>query len=284
MPGSSGVSTSAGNEPLYVPSASGLPVNINSIALNPNSTDAIYKRLGGPEITLDEYISPKRRRKLNQIVPNPRKPRLVQYQCSCCVGEYQMLVHENAWWAVYVHECPICQTHQIPRIDINLSINSVELDPNIVALYGEGMDDEEEDGGDEDSDEDEDSSEDALDSQEEEHPFGTEGTLAAQEASKLLVLMCHARTCTGSHSSPKHAEICKSTKFLMLHIRDCNGFDNFGNECKFPWCTPCKRMLQHLTRCYQPDQCTICNPFTLPETFKKLQEVNNLRSQNVKKN
>jgi hypothetical protein len=41
------------------------------------------------------------------------------------------------------------------------------------------------------------------------HPFDGEGLLAAEQASKLLVLMCHARSCSGAHASPKHAEICK---------------------------------------------------------------------------
>jgi hypothetical protein len=30
--------------------------------------------------------------------------------------------------------------------------------------------------------------------------------------------MCHARTCTALHSE-EHAQICKSTKYLMLHLR-----------------------------------------------------------------
>ena len=63
----------------------------------------------------------------------------------------------------------------------------------------------------------------------------------------------------------------------MLHIRDCNGVDIYGNDCKFPWCLPCKRMLQHLTRCQEPSKCTICNPFALPESFRRLQEMNRRR-------
>jgi hypothetical protein len=85
--------------------------------------------------------------------------------------------------------------------------------------------------------------------------------LDREEQSKLLVLMCHARTCTGTHSSDKHAEICKSTKYLMLHIRDCRGLDAQGQECAFPWCRPCKKMLKHLTQCFQPSSCSICSPW-----------------------
>jgi TAZ zinc finger len=223
-------------------------------------------------ICTEEYISPKRRRRLNQIVPNPRKPWTVEYQCSLCSENYSMGVQENPWYTVCIHECPHCKMQQVPKFDINAPCNSIELDPNIIALYGEGVDDEDCVG---EEDEVEDGN--GEDQEEEDHPFGTEGSLEFEEASKLLVLMCHARTCTGVHTSAKHSEICKSTKFLMLHIRDCNGIDIYGNDCKFPWCTPCKRMLKHLTRCYEPTKCSICNPFTLPESYRQLQTINNLR-------
>ena len=96
---------------------------------------------------------------------------------------------------------------------------------------------------------------------EEEKPFEGEGAMQKEEASKLLVLMCHARVCSGSHSSAKHADICKSTKFLMLHIRDCRGVDLHGRECLFPWCGPCKKMLKHLAQCFTPETCHVCNPW-----------------------
>ena len=37
--------------------------------------------------------------------------------------------------------CPVllCCHHQIPRIDINAPSNAIELDPNVSALYGEGV-------------------------------------------------------------------------------------------------------------------------------------------------
>lgn len=233
----------------------------------------IPMRLGAP----DEYISPKRRRRLNQIVPNPRHPRTVEYHCSCCSGSYSMSVQENPWWAVFIHECPHCKSKQIPRFDINVANNAIELDPNIVALYGEGMDDDDDDDCALDDDE-EDEEDEIGANQPEEECFGVGGCLDHDEASKLLVLMCHARTCTGIHVSQKHADVCKSTKFLMLHIRDCNGIDIYGNNCKFPWCLPCKKMLQHLTKCPEPAKCEICNPFTLPESFQQLQALNRHRS------
>lgn len=51
----------------------------------------------------------------------------------------------------------------------------------------------------------------------------TGGRLTTAQASRLLVLMSHARTCPGRHAKAQHAEVCRSTKFLMLHIRDCTG-------------------------------------------------------------
>ena len=120
-----------------------------------------------------------------------------------------------------------------------------------------------------------------------------DGLLDKEEASKLLVLMCHARSCNGTHNTIQHAQICQSTKFLMLHIRDCNSNSNRNvnsmsqptellaiecdlsntssnskkeannrtNTCKLPWCSPCKKMLLHLTRCYDPSNCLVCNPW-----------------------
>jgi TAZ zinc finger len=249
-----------------------------------------------------------------------------------------MVVSDNPWWAVYTQECPKCHQMQIPRIDINQASNAIELDPNVTALYGEGVEDSGEEGDMDDSDSEDDddfttdgsgdddgepyreeserdggkggsngsgsgSSGDVIDNcstisfggsgldcevptdadqdQDQEdlkrdvHPFDGEGLLGAEEASKLLVLMCHARSCTGIHASQKHAEICKSTKYLMLHIRDCNGTDMQGRDCQFPWCLPCKRMLRHLTHCYDPTTCVVCNPWTLPESFQQLRSLNN---------
>jgi len=237
----------------------------------------------------DEYMSSRRRRRLSQIVPNPRKPRQADYMCSVCNECYTFTVLENPWWAVYEHECPRCQAIQIPRIDINIQSNAIELDPNVVALYGEGVDD----SGDENCDNEEEEEEveeprekeatstvavsHEADLPQDTNLFDGEGLLKAEEASKLLVLMCHARTCTGDHSLPKHSEICKSTKFLMLHIRDCDGTDVHGRECQFPWCSPCKRMLVHLTRCLDPKNCKVCNPWTLSQCYQQLHYLNKVR-------
>eukprot|EP01040_Poterioochromonas_malhamensis_P006478 gene6478-6978_t len=215
------------------------------------------------------------RKRLNQIVPYPRKPRQADYSCSICSEDYQCTVNENPWWAVYKHECPHCKQFQIPRIDISTASNAIELDPNVIALYGEGIedggDDEDSDnidecnGMDEDDIEDLDfeSEDDSFEFREPANPASTDDeidSMKKDEASKLLILMCHARTCSGRHSSPKHEEICRSTKFLMLHIRDCKGMDGQGRECQFPWCKPCKKMLKHLSSCSNPEACDICCP------------------------
>lgn len=246
--------------------------------------------VGNVPVREEEYMSSRRRRRLNQIVPNPRKPRSADYTCSLCEEGYSLTVEANPWWAVYRHECPHCKQTMIPRIDISQANNAIELDPNVIALYGEGIDDSGDDGEDDYSYEDEDddgmledmtttnggggsmSVDGEIDNgesglrtksiaEEEEIIFDGEGLLSKEEASRLLVLMCHARGCSGVHSSPKHTEICKSTKFLMLHIRDCKGVDIHGRECLFPWCAPCKKMLKHLSQCYEPTTCSVCNPW-----------------------
>lgn len=217
----------------------------------------------------DEFTILKRRRRLNQIVPFPRKPKQADYNCSICNESYQMTVDQNPWWAIYVHECPKCRQKQIPRIDIHAANNAIELDPNVIALYGEGIDDSGDDESYDDGIDDDISVEEEI--------FDGEGMLNREEASKLLVLMCHARTCTGEHQSPQHAEVCKSTKFLMLHLRDCRGVLASGEQCTLPWCAPCKRMLQHLTRCFDPASCSVCNPFALSESFSQLRQLNTMR-------
>jgi hypothetical protein len=185
-------------------------------------------------------------------------------------------VDENPWWAIYHHECPKCHSIQIPRFDIALQNNAIESDPNVVALYGEGIDDGEMDGfegytmmyDDDNDDNDESCTIDDMGETgedikiallKESMPFDSEGFLAHEQASKLLILMVHARTCSGLHVSPKHAEVCQSAKFLMLHIRDCIGSDVNGQTCRFSWCGPCKKMLKHLTRCNDSKSCQICN-------------------------
>lgn len=76
--------------------------------------------------------------------------------------------------------------------------------------------------GDDDSD---DEAEDlaAREAEEELDDFEEEDSMTASQAARLVVLMGHARTCPGLHKSPAHAEVCRNVKYLMLHIRDCDG-------------------------------------------------------------
>ena len=312
--------------------------------------------------------SAKREANLSQLVPNPRKSRLAEYTCYLCDQQYSQNVVENSWWAVFRHECPHCNQMQVPRIDITASINAIELDPNIVSLYGEGFEESDDelifeqqqpkkasqtvrkevvrapssrklfkcesnssnnttssinieiphraghttlptvgrngesglfdpiphepitqghntvvklsDAADDVDDLDTFCADHPLDDL---NPFGADGLLQVDEASKLLVLMIHARTCSGLHTSKKHADICNSTKLLMLHIRDCKGIDIDYRLCKFPWCLSCKSMLRHLTHCFDPEECSVCNPGTLPESFRQLREINAWRQDAILK-
>ena len=123
--------------------------------------------------------------------------------CSICNDQYQESVVENPWWAVRYQTCKKCGQSQIPRIDILAEANAIEHDPNVQALYGEGL----EDSGDEQI-MDEEAGEEGMytyaegegaDTGKPQEYFGSgiDGLLEREEASKLLVLMCHARTCTG---------------------------------------------------------------------------------------
>lgn len=257
-----------------------------------SSTMLIEPLVGYPE-DCEFRMSSKRRRRLSQIVPNPRKPRTADYSCSVCTEPYQRVAEDNPWWAVYQHECPKCATVQIPRLDISLASNAIELDPNVVALYGEGIDDGEVEGfegyalyeeDDESCDEDEEVEEEYMDDEEikrDAFPFDTEGCLSSAHATRLLLLMSHARTCTGEHKSDQLSEVCQSTKFLMLHVRDCPGVDASGNTCRYSWCQPTKKMLRHLTRCFEPSTCGICTAASVSDSFAHLCKLNNSRASAV---
>lgn len=102
----------------------------------------------------------------------------------------------------------------------------------------------------------------------EEFGFDYKGeTLSDDQARRLLVLIEHASTCPGKHHSAKHRNVCHSTKYLMLHIRDCPGLLSNGEACPFPWCRKVKHLLYHLVSCKSGANndgggatCTICLP------------------------
>ncbi len=62
------------------------------------------------------------------------------------------------------------------------------------------------------------------------------------------------------HLSVEHRNVCHSTKYLMLHVRDCSGLLSNGDLCPFPWCRKVKHLLYHLVSCEDVGQCTICCP------------------------
>jgi len=261
------------------------------VTLAPVSSNMIVEPMIGYPEDCEFRMSSKRRRRLSQIVPNPRKPRTADYSCSVCTEPYQRVVENNPWWAVYQHECPKCSSVQIPRLDIGLTSNAIELDPNVIALYGEGIDDGEVEGfegyamyeemDDESCDEDAEMEEEFMEDEEikrDAFPFDSEGCLTTDHAKRLLVLMSHARTCSGEHKSDELSEVCRSTKFLMLHVRDCPGVDVSGCTCRYSWCQPTKKMLRHLTRCFQPTTCGVCCAASVSDSFAHLCKLNNNRA------
>jgi hypothetical protein len=102
-------------------------------------------------------------------------------------------------------------------------------------------------------------------------------TLSDEHASRLLILMSHAATCPCHHISSQHQEVCISTKYMMLHVRDCPGTTSTLDVCPFPWCRKVKHLLYHLVSCIDPANCPICSPKDIPRNFKDLMGLNNHR-------
>lgn len=109
--------------------------------------------------------------------------------------------------------------------------------------------------------------------------------LSDEDASRLLILMQHASTCPGQHTDPRARDVCKSVKYMMLHIRDCPGTvytdTNDLDICPFPWCRKVKHLLYHLVSCVTPDTCRICSPdlLTLSPNMFYLSGLNDHRLQ-----
>jgi len=118
--------------------------------------------------------------------------------------------------------------------------------------------------------------------QAEHETFGNEyrgPVLSDDHASRLLILMAHASTCPCRHKLTKHRDVCKSTKFMMLHVRDCPGTTATFDVCPFPWCRKVKHLLYHLVSCVDSDNCDICSPKNLSESLKNLDGLNSHRVQ-----
>lgn len=65
------------------------------------------------------------------------------------------------------------------------------------------------------------------------------------------------------HQSAQHRNVCHSTKYLMLHVRDCSGLLPNGDLCPFPWCRKAKHLLYHLVSCEKDsagNHCSMCSP------------------------
>eukprot|EP01042_Synura_sphagnicola_P002366 gene2366-2838_t len=193
------------------------------------------KRSSSSDDTSEISVAFKRARRLNHVVPYPRRPRLAEYNCSKCSKAYQTTVPDNPWWATYRQECHHCGALQIPRLDISSPANNIETDPNVAALYGDGECSGDQADDDDDGDDgllDEDFAFDETDSSstetaaetlmDEVYPFDKPGNFSTQEAASLLVLM--------NHSSSATEEVCKSVKLMMLHLRDCFGVDVSGES------------------------------------------------------
>ncbi|CAM9536936.1 unnamed protein product [Phaeothamnion confervicola] len=210
---------------------------------------------------------PRVRKRQRMLLPILSQPREVLYECAGCKEMYTAQIACNPWWAVFQQDCPRCLRKQVPRVDITHTTNNVDNHTAILSACAEEDDDSESDysseeetaGGGEDSDfEDE----------------ARRPKLSPDQAAKLLVMMTHARSCPGRHSNPHHQEVCRSTKFLMLHIRDCSGSSADGAPCPQPWCRPCKALLLHLVNCPEPAACEICNPLDLPPPLRQLRQLN----------
>lgn len=240
-----------------------------------------------------------------------RGPRNVEYICALCNEIYNSTCEFNPWWALTQHDCPKCQKLQIPRVDISAPANAIEYHPALLAHVDENgggnaptsvmfvppklslpdnASDSESDLSDDDgllSD-----GEDSLDSsnsatedaasmsitdQAENEKFGLEydgPKLPLDHAARLLVLILHASTCLGHRLDPYQDDVCRSTKWMMLHVRDCPGITPNGDMCPFPWCRKVKHLLYHLVSCDSPDLCSICSPRLTNVNMRKLNSFN----------
>eukprot|EP00588_Corethron_pennatum_P003839 CAMPEP_0194286518 /NCGR_PEP_ID=MMETSP0169-20130528/32716_1 /TAXON_ID=218684 /ORGANISM="Corethron pennatum, Strain L29A3" /LENGTH=1138 /DNA_ID=CAMNT_0039032989 /DNA_START=309 /DNA_END=3721 /DNA_ORIENTATION=+ len=229
----------------------------------------------------------KRRRKTNSATESrplagrchPNSQRTVEYQCALCNESYVAAVAWNPWWALSQEHCTKCAKLQIPRIDISNPVNGIEYHPALLAhseeedrnnqnnnnssgahahphhLIGSPhLQNDEEDASDaSETDDDDDDLENAED-------FGAayEGPVLGEgQARALLLLMDHARTCPGRHTNDKQREVCTSTKFLMMHVRDCSGKNDQGEPCTFPWCRKVKHLISHTLTC-KDALCNVC--------------------------
>eukprot|EP00968_Pinguiococcus_pyrenoidosus_P022497 scaffold3274_cov244-Pinguiococcus_pyrenoidosus.AAC.9 len=220
-----------------------------------------------PSAAADSMGKDSKAKEESKNVPFNLLPREVKYQCAECNEPYSVTFNYNPWWALRLEECPHCNKRQVPRLDISHPTNQIDYHPALSAVAEAMSLSQANDGKDNEINTDTESD------------LNDEFSLSPDKSSKLLILICHARTCPGKHRSKRHAEVCKSIKYLMLHIRDCSGRLPDGQSCPFEWCRPCKKLLSHLVKCFEPNTCAICNPFNLPRSMEQLMTLNRLREQ-----
>ncbi|GMH83012.1 hypothetical protein TL16_g09454 [Triparma laevis f. inornata] len=217
----------------------------------------------------------KRKKEPRYAGPSTTTPKAVDYTCFECNEIYPGQATANPWWLVGRQQCPKCMKDQIPRIDINAPNNLMDYHPALVAHELEDGEEghshllptpnltttTDENGGmalltstqpeessSSESEGEEDPGEDFSDA-------NYEGPRMSQkEAARLVVLLNHARNCPGQHKSDKHREVCQSSKFMLLHVRDCTGTTSFEDPCPYPWCRKVKHLLFHLLSCEKPDE------------------------------
>ncbi|GMI11506.1 hypothetical protein TrVE_jg10569 [Triparma verrucosa] len=240
----------------------------------------------------------KRKKEPRYSGPSTATPKAVDYTCAECNEIYPGQATANPWWLVSRQQCPKCMKDQIPRIDINAPNNLIDYHP---ALLAHELEDSEEGHShllptpnlttttDENggmalltSTQEEESS--SSESEGEEDPgedFSEKGykgpRMTKSEAARMVVLLNHARNCPGNHKSDKHREVCQSSKFMLLHVRDCTGSTSFGDPCPYPWCRKVKHLLFHLLSCEKPEECEICSGGShLSRNMVRLKQINEI--------
>ncbi len=188
-----------------------------------------------------------------------RKPRNVCYTCSSCFKSYTYTVFDNPWYSIVKHDCPICMQSQIPSLDISTPFNAIELDPSFAVLINDASDI---------------NSDCAIVDQSDDEVVNVKITpvkLDSDDASKLLSLFIHSKTCMVQHSNNGHQMICNSAKSLVSHIKTCSTNHTF---CSYPWCQPMKYLLLHLLNCNNqstdPNICQICSDWNANHNFKEI--------------
>jgi len=172
-----------------------------------------------------------------------------------------------------------------PVVDMVVSTTTEEMPDDHISLGSDvssGLEDVSTDGEDSldvESDGDESVSLSPADRAENEN-FGAQydgPKLEDKDASRLLLLMSHASTCSGQHKSEEHRDVCRSTQWMMLHVRDCAGTTSGDDICPFPWCRKVKHLLYHLVSCVDWENCHICSNPDVNNNMRALMGLNKHR-------